>query len=226
MVIKASTNNATKYFHLDGLDYEKGVYTLFYDSVIKSSAGALDEDLVRIGIKNNSDSTEILQSPLLVTDWNNGSSFYSDFDTFIAAATELVAPPSSAPLCKNPPAPVHPAPGGPRYQRPGRECRWAWPLGRSAQNARPRPPHRVPLRNWNPRRRRLQPNRFRLRRKLPPPISRLLLYPRSRRRKRNRGRRRRRANPSLQHPGPGKRRIRPPKLRIRLRLPGHRKPIR
>jgi len=93
-VIKASTNNASKYFLLDGLDYEKGVYTLFYDSVITNSSNVLDEDLVRVGIRNRVDHSEILQSPLLVTNWNNGSADYSDFDTLIAAISDLVGQPA------------------------------------------------------------------------------------------------------------------------------------
>jgi len=90
-VIKASTNNATKYFFLDNLDYEKGVYTLFYDSVEKNSAGAIDETKIRVGIKNRGKIKTVLVQPKLVLDWNNGSSDYSDFNTLIAAISDLVS---------------------------------------------------------------------------------------------------------------------------------------
>jgi len=88
--IKASTNNATGYFNLDGLDYEKGLYTFYYDSVEKNSSGVIDETKIRIGLKSKNEIGRTLKSPNLVTDWTDGTTAYSDFDTFIAAASILI----------------------------------------------------------------------------------------------------------------------------------------
>ena len=88
--IKASTNNATDYFNLDGLDYEKGVYTLYYDSVEKNSSGVINESKIRVGLGSKNEVVRILQGPSLVTDWTDGTTPYSDFDTFITAVTVLI----------------------------------------------------------------------------------------------------------------------------------------
>jgi len=88
--IKASTNNATDYFNLDGLDYEKGAYVFYYDSV-ETAAGVIAKTKIRIGLKSKSELQVTLIKPSLVTDWTNGSTAYSDFDTFIAAASILIS---------------------------------------------------------------------------------------------------------------------------------------
>tara|TARA_R110002167_G_scaffold331706_1_gene538383 strand:+ start:24489 stop:25106 length:618 start_codon:yes stop_codon:yes gene_type:complete len=70
--IKASTNNATNYFNLDGLDYEKGLYAFYYDSVEKSAAGVIDETKIRVGLKSKNEIYRTLVQPKLVTTWTDG----------------------------------------------------------------------------------------------------------------------------------------------------------
>jgi len=90
-VIKASTNNATQFFYLDGKDYEKGVFSLVYDSIEKNSSGVIDETKIRVGLKSRYETASNLVKPKLVTNWNDGSSDYSDFDTLIAAVSILIS---------------------------------------------------------------------------------------------------------------------------------------
>jgi len=88
--IKASTNNVTDYFNLDGLDYERGAYVLYYDSVEENSSGVINYSKIRVGLKSKSEVTKTLVYPSLVTDWTDGSTAYSDFDALIADVTTLI----------------------------------------------------------------------------------------------------------------------------------------
>tara|TARA_R110002167_G_scaffold331706_1_gene538380 strand:+ start:21605 stop:22435 length:831 start_codon:yes stop_codon:yes gene_type:complete len=89
--IKASTNNAAKFFNLDGLDYEKGVFTLYYDSIEVNTSGVIDYTKARVGVRSRSEFSMVLIRPKLVTDWTDGTTAYSSFNTLIADASELVA---------------------------------------------------------------------------------------------------------------------------------------
>jgi hypothetical protein len=89
--IKASTNNSTSYFNLDGLDYEKGMYSLYYDSVEKNTSGVIDETKIRVGLKSKVEIDRNLVLPKLITDWTDGTTAYSDFDTLIADVSTLIA---------------------------------------------------------------------------------------------------------------------------------------
>ena len=92
--IKASTNNATGYFNLDGLDYEKGLYALFYDSVEINTSTVINYTNTRVGLRSKSEFNNILIKPKLVTDWTDGTTAYSDFDALIADITTLITAPT------------------------------------------------------------------------------------------------------------------------------------
>jgi len=70
--IKASVNNATDYFDLDGLDYEKGLYVFYYDSVEKDTSGVIDESKIRIGLRSKHEIGRNLVQPKLVINWTDG----------------------------------------------------------------------------------------------------------------------------------------------------------
>ena len=69
----------------------KGVFSLVYDSVEKNSSGVIDETKIKVGLKSRYETASNLVKPKLVTNWNNGSSDYSDFDTLIAAVSILIS---------------------------------------------------------------------------------------------------------------------------------------
>jgi hypothetical protein len=94
--IKASINNADRFFYLDGLDYEKGVYTLYYDSVEINTAKEINESVIRVGIRSKSEFNRVLVRPKLVTNWTDGTTPYSDFDTLIADISTLIVGPVTA----------------------------------------------------------------------------------------------------------------------------------
>ncbi len=84
--IKASVNNATDYFDLDGLDYEKGLYAFYYDSVEKDTSGVIDESKIRVGLKSKNEIGRNLVQPKLVVNWTDGGVVASGT---ITAATVL-----------------------------------------------------------------------------------------------------------------------------------------
>ena len=91
VVIQASTNDAANLFNLNGVDFHKGKYTLSYDSLEVNSSGVIDETKVRVGLINKFKQVKTLVSPRLVTDWDNGTAAYSDFDTLIADLSGLIS---------------------------------------------------------------------------------------------------------------------------------------
>lgn len=90
-IIRTSTVNANSYFNLDGVDYQKGIWQLVYNTVERSN-DVIDEDIIQVGIKEiNSD--HYLQTPIPVVKWRNGdasNASFADRDALITALATLV----------------------------------------------------------------------------------------------------------------------------------------
>ena len=90
VVIKASTVDATKFFNLDGLDYEKGIYTIFYDSVQLDGSGNVIKPVTRVGIKSKYEQSKILVRPRQISEFSDGVSSYGDLDTLTLDIVDLI----------------------------------------------------------------------------------------------------------------------------------------
>ena len=77
-IIKASTNDNTNLFLLDGLDQNRGAFILYYDSVEKNSSGVIDETKIRIGLRSKYRENEILITPQLRKYWSNGVTIFGN----------------------------------------------------------------------------------------------------------------------------------------------------
>jgi len=90
MIIKASVLNPEQSFTMGGLEYLKGTYVPFYDNKAVNEQGEVDKSSIRIGIRSNSDSNNILQEPIPVSSWSNGTTNYSDFDALLTDISGLL----------------------------------------------------------------------------------------------------------------------------------------
>lgn len=88
--IKASTINPDTLFNLNGLDYAKSIYTIYYDSNLVNSSGVVDVNQLRVGLRNKSDNT-ILEAPAKVSDWKDGTgTAYTTLTDLIGDLSTLV----------------------------------------------------------------------------------------------------------------------------------------
>lgn len=90
MVIKQSTVNSDKFFNLNGLDYDKGIYSIFYNNLLRGTDGNIIKDSVNVGIRSKSEFSETLVFPMKITSWSNGTSNFSDLDSLIAHVISLI----------------------------------------------------------------------------------------------------------------------------------------
>ena len=90
MIIKASVLNPEQSFTMGGLEYLKGTYIPFYDNKTVNEQGEVNKDSIRVGIRSKADIDNILQEPIPVTSWSNGTTDYSDFDTLLTDITGLL----------------------------------------------------------------------------------------------------------------------------------------
>lgn len=89
-IIKIGVSDATNFFNLNGLDYQKGLWEIYYDTKNLLN-GVLDKDNIRVGLRNKDKKNESLQAPLIHSDWLNGSGVrYPDLDTLIADLVGLI----------------------------------------------------------------------------------------------------------------------------------------
>lgn len=83
--IQAGISDADNAFNLDGLDYPKNRYEIYYDGKSRLADGSFDEDVIRVGIRSINNSTHgSLQKPLRVSDWTDAS------DAAYTTLTDLV----------------------------------------------------------------------------------------------------------------------------------------
>jgi len=90
MIIKDSILNPYHSFNLGGLDYDKGVYTLFYANKSLDAQGEIIKDEVSVGIRSKTEFNKVLQEPLPISSWSNGTESYTDLDSLIAYITPLL----------------------------------------------------------------------------------------------------------------------------------------
>jgi hypothetical protein len=86
--IKAGVSDPTNTFNLNGLDYKKGIYEIYYNGVEVDSSGNIDESKVKVGIRNQHNVRESIQYPQRVSDYKDGvGTPYSSLNDLI---TDLV----------------------------------------------------------------------------------------------------------------------------------------
>ena len=73
--LKAGVSDATGYFNLNGLDYQQGLWEVFYNGGSLLSDGTRDLTTVRIGIRSIEDNSNVLQTAI------KASSYVNSFDT-------------------------------------------------------------------------------------------------------------------------------------------------
>lgn len=91
MVIKTSTLVPDKFFELDGMSYEKNVYTIYYNNIELDTDGNVIKDNVHVGIRSRSNFNQVLVHPLSIDSWNDGSSDFSDLDSLVTHITGLIS---------------------------------------------------------------------------------------------------------------------------------------
>jgi len=81
--INDSTASSTSYFTLNGIDYPKFTYDVFYTKSTKGDIEASKVNL-QVGIKNKY-TGDVIVAPTLWTRYteDNGSTFFTDYDTFM-----------------------------------------------------------------------------------------------------------------------------------------------
>lgn len=88
-VLKESTVDNTVFFDLDGVNYQKGLWTVMYGNV--RGDGSIDEDVVEIGIMSVARPIRTIQWPVKIEDWENGLGVaYSDLDTLLNDMVSLI----------------------------------------------------------------------------------------------------------------------------------------
>lgn len=98
-VIKTGISDAINFFNLNGLDYQKGLWEIYYDTK-NLVAGELDKDNIRVGLRNKDKKNESLQAPLKYSEWldSSGASYTSldllitDLSSFLKAGISISEP--------------------------------------------------------------------------------------------------------------------------------------
>jgi hypothetical protein len=90
--IKQSTTNSNTMFNLNGLDYKKNIWEIFYlDKEINSSTKEVNINLIRVGVRNQTDQFNVLQHPSPVSSWVDGSGTpYNNLDTLVSDLSDLL----------------------------------------------------------------------------------------------------------------------------------------
>ena len=94
MIIKDSILNPSHSFNLGGLDYDKGVYTPFYSNKLVDSQGDVIKSEVSVGIRSKTEFNKVLQEPLPISSWSDGTTSFSDLDTLVGHITLLLFNPA------------------------------------------------------------------------------------------------------------------------------------
>ena len=86
--LDAGSTSSTS-FKLDNLDYPKGICEIIYSNVVKDGSGNIDEDILKVGLRNVNTGAQI-QRPLLIKDWINSSDVaYSSLSSLLTDLTSL-----------------------------------------------------------------------------------------------------------------------------------------
>ena len=89
--LKAGVADATKYFNLDGLDYQVSIWEIFYDSVELLPDGTIDETKIRVGLRAEYDVLTVIKSPALVADWTDSTdTAYVSLDALLIDLATLI----------------------------------------------------------------------------------------------------------------------------------------
>lgn len=73
-VLKVSSARGSKFFNLNGIDYQKGLCRIVYGNEEVNSSGQLLDATLRVGLKYIYDNRqEVIQHPIPVTSWYNGA---------------------------------------------------------------------------------------------------------------------------------------------------------
>ncbi len=90
-ILKAGVADSTKFFNLNGVDYPKNGWTLYYSNIQNDSNGAIIEDVIQVGLKHLEEPDLTLEHPALVRDWKNGADVaYTTLNGLLADMASLI----------------------------------------------------------------------------------------------------------------------------------------
>ena len=90
--LRASTIDATRMFSLNGLEYPKGMYTLYYArGTVNGGSNDVDTTNIQVGIRSREHFGNILQSPILFNEYTtDGSTPYTSLVALQQAMADLL----------------------------------------------------------------------------------------------------------------------------------------
>lgn len=87
--IEPSINNPDTHFKLNGLEYDKDHYTLFYRNLSLVN-GQVDKLSVKVGLRSKFNLVETLVSPTDITNWSDGVSNFTNLDLLLQYILDLI----------------------------------------------------------------------------------------------------------------------------------------
>lgn len=93
MLVKESIINPEKYFNLNGLEYEKGEYTLFYNNRFINSSGDLIKENVNVGIRSKYLDGRVLVHPTPIKIYTDGSTNFTSLDDLVLYLSGILSIP-------------------------------------------------------------------------------------------------------------------------------------
>lgn len=91
VILKDGVSDPATTFNLNGLDYKKGIYEVFYRSQYLKSDRTLDYDKVQVGVRNQTSPSNVLQAPVIFSEYVNSSlTPYASMDSLIADLATLL----------------------------------------------------------------------------------------------------------------------------------------
>ena len=88
--IQESTNDSTRLFTLNGIDYQKGLWQVFYTDRNLTPSG-IDLTRIRVGLRKTDSNDYQIQEPVLVNQWCDGTGTpFTDYGVLIKALAVLV----------------------------------------------------------------------------------------------------------------------------------------
>ena len=92
-IIQASTVSSTDYFNLNGLEYPKGVYNLFYKDAerVDNTPPLLNPNTVKVGLREKANPLNIIANPQPFEEWSqDGTTPFTSYDDLMEVLTTLV----------------------------------------------------------------------------------------------------------------------------------------
>lgn len=90
-MIKIEQGASTDTFKINGIDYTKGIYEIYYENVIILLDNTTDYDKLEIGLVSKHNQDDIIAEAKKITDWVNSLDVpYSDYPTLINNITTLI----------------------------------------------------------------------------------------------------------------------------------------